>query len=307
MDNSARLQADIKRYPDFSDVDIRMKPYFDDLLGMNPPMASEYTFTNVFIWRHAYRFKLCLLDEALCIKGTDRSGLDFFMVIAKDTDAYTDTIKHLASLTVKDGGVLRLFRVEERFVAPLKQAVPTLAEEYDRDNSDYVYLAADLRELKGRKYDGKRNHIKHFKDHYVHAYADMSDRYREDCLLLTETWYRSKNDERLLPDVIATKEALTHYTELGLFGGVILIDGAVKAFSLAEQLNPDTAVIHIEKYDAAYEGITQTINQQLCEHACMRYTYINREQDLGSPGLRKSKSSYNPVQILRKYRMSTQP
>ncbi len=304
MDNITQLQADIKVFPDFSDVNIRMKPYFDYLLKMNPPMASEYTFTNIFIWRHMYQFRLCLMGDALCIKGIDRNGLEFFLIIAKDVNAYIDTIKHLSTIYKKNGSVLRLFRVEERFIQPLKHALPSLSEEYDRDNADYVYLTSDLIELKGRRYDGKRNHIKHFKEKYTYEYADMSGGFIEDCILLTETWYNNKNDERLEPDVIATKEALTHYAELGLFGGTIIIDGKVKAFSIAEQLNQDTAVIHIEKYDPSCEGITQVINQQLCEHTCMNYKYINREQDLGSPGLRRSKSSYNPVSILKKYKIT---
>ena len=36
--------------------------------------------------------------------------------------------------------------------------------EYDRDSSDYIYNASDLIELKGKKYHGKRNHIKRFMD-----------------------------------------------------------------------------------------------------------------------------------------------
>ena len=34
--------------------------------------------------------------------------------------------------------------------------------EYDRDNSDYIYLTENLINLKGRKYHSKRNHINIF-------------------------------------------------------------------------------------------------------------------------------------------------
>ena len=294
-------RAHIKVFPDFSDIDIQMKPSFDELIRLNPPQGSEYNFTNIFIWRHLYGFRVCSLDDALCIKGTERSGMQFSLIMARDTDAYIHAIERLADAYKKEGKKLGLSRVEERHLELLKRAFPSMVYEDDRDNADYVYLAADLIGLRGRKYDGKRNHIKKFKEKYTYEYADMSERLIGDCIRLAEIWYQSKHDPSLEADLIATKEALVHFTQLGLKGSAILIDGGVRAFSLTEPLNTDTAVIHIEKYDPAYEGIPQVINQQLCEHICGVYTYINREQDLGNQGLRRSKLSYNPAFILNKY------
>ena len=296
-------QAKIKVFPDFSGIDIQMKPSFDELIRLNPPQGSEYNFTNLFIWRHLYGFRVCLVDGALYVKGTDRSGMEFSMIMAKDAEAYIHAVGYLADAYKKEGKKLSLSRVEERYLERLKQAFPSMVYEDDRDNADYVYLASDLIGLRGRKYDGKRNHIKKFKEKYTYEYSDMSERLTEDCIRLAETWYHSKHDPSLEADLIATREALTHFSQLGLKGSAILIDGAVRAFSITEPLNPDTAVIHIEKYDPAYEGLPQMINQQLCEHICGVYKYINREQDLGNEGLRRSKMSYNPAFILNKYRV----
>ena len=296
-------QAQIKVFPDFSEIDIQMKSSFDELIRLNPPQGSEYNFTNLFIWRHLYGFRVCLVDGALYVKGTDRSGTEFSLIMAKDAETYIHAVGYLADAYKKEGKKLSLSRVEERYLELLKQAFPSMVYEDDRDNADYVYLASDLIGLRGRKYDGKRNHIKKFKEKYTYEYADMSERLTDDCIWLAETWYHSKHDPSLEADLLATREALTHFSQLGLKGSAILIDGAVRAFSITEPLNPDTAVIHIEKYDPAYEGLPQVINQQLCEHICGVYTYINREQDLGNEGLRRSKMSYNPAFILNKYRV----
>ena len=61
------------------------------------------------------------------------------------------------------------------------------------------------------------------------------------------------------------------------------------------------AVIHIEKANTDYDGSYAMINQQFAEHCWSEYTYINREEDMGLPGLRKAKESYHPHKMIVKY------
>lgn len=303
MDVVQNLKINIETFPNFTNLDITMKPCFDEFFKFNQPMASEYNFTNIFIWQHVYKFKVSFIENSLCIKAIDRNGEECLMIVAKDLNTYIHTIKILLAYYKQFNKGLTLFRIEERYVNFLKQFFPSMNYELDRDNADYIYLVSDLIELKGRKYDGKRNHIKRFKQKYVYEYSSLTKDYIEECMALTDKWYNSKHDHSIEPDVIATKMALMNLTQLNLRGGVILIDGSVRAFSIVEQLNNDTVVIHIEKYDPEYEGISQVINQLLCEHECSQYKYINREQDLGNQGLRKAKLSYHPVIILNKYKV----
>jgi hypothetical protein len=105
----------------------------------------------------------------------------------------------------------------------------------------------------------------------------------------------------LLGEERAIYEALINIEKLNFKGGVILIDGKVEAFALGEQLNPQTAVIHIEKANPAFDGLYQLINQEFCIHEWSTLPYINREQDLGEKGLRESKLSYHPHHMVNKY------
>src|SRR5574342_2345 len=97
--------------------------------------------------------------------------------------------------------------------------------------------------------------------------------------------------------------ALDNIEKLSVVGAVVLIDGQVEALALGEELNHHTAVIHVEKANSEFAGLYQFISSQFIVREFPHYSYINREQDLGEPNLRKSKLSYNPVRMVEKYRV----
>ncbi len=85
---------------------------------------------------------------------------------------------------------------------------------------------------------------------------------------------------------------------LGLLGGLIRADGKVVAFTLAEQINSDTMVIHFEKAYSDVPGAYSIINQEFLIHHAQEIPYVNREEDRGDLGLRKAKESYHPIFLL---------
>jgi len=105
----------------------------------------------------------------------------------------------------------------------------------------------------------------------------------------------------LLSEDYAIREALTHFEELDYRGGAVEINAEIEAFSLGEPLNPNTAVIHIEKANPDIPGLYVAINQLFCKNAWSPMEYINREQDLGLEGLRRAKESYHPSHMVNKY------
>jgi hypothetical protein len=60
-------------------------------------------------------------------------------------------------------------------------------------------------------------------------------------------------------------------------------------------------VIHIEKANGVCPGIYQAVNQMFCAAAAAEFDFINREQDLGVPGLRQAKESYGPCAMVKKF------
>jgi hypothetical protein len=132
----------------------------------------------------------------------------------------------------------------------------------------------------------------------------MSTNHLDDCRLLFEKWLETKasSDRSFLSmwrQVI--QETFLHFKELGLTGGVIEMDRRVTAFSMGERLTSDTAVIHIEICDPGCEGLPQLINREFIKQEWADYRFINREQDMGIPGLRRAKTSYYPHHLIKKY------
>lgn len=64
----------------------------------------------------------------------------------------------------------------------------------------------------------------------------------------------------------------------------------------------DTLYVHIEKADTVHTGIYQAVSQSFAQHMINdSVKYINREDDAGDAGLRRSKLSYRPCALLKKY------
>ncbi|MFH0957968.1 MAG: phosphatidylglycerol lysyltransferase domain-containing protein, partial [Pseudomonadota bacterium] len=174
----------------------------------------------------------------------------------------------------------------------------------DKSNFDYVYLSEDLIKLKGNRYHRKKNHLNRFKKTWDFEFRSMNDVVIDEVLRLQEDWCEFKecdDNQDLFHEDQAIYEALKNYRQLKFKGGVILIDGKVEAFSFGEKLNPETAVIHVEKANPEIQGLYTAINQMFASDSWSDVKYINREQDLGLEGLRKAKESYYPVHMVEKY------
>ena len=88
----------------------------------------------------------------------------------------------------------------------------------------------------------------------------------------------------------------------GIMGAVINVEDEPIAFTVAEALKEDMLLVHFEKGLPEFTGIYQAINQMFLDHS-NGFSLVNREQDLGDEGLRKSKLSYHPSGYIRKYRV----
>lgn len=177
--------------------------------------------------------------------------------------------------------------------------------EEDRPNANYVYSAEELATLAGRKFSPKRNLIAQAEKVYAWALEPVADESVAECAQLA----RQIRDETptpmppsLVQDMLAVDFSLRHLDELGLRGYLVRVERKVVAFCIWEPLRPGEVVVHFERALRSYKGLYQVLNREVARALLAQgFTRINREEDLGDPGLRQAKLSYNPVELTMAY------
>jgi hypothetical protein len=170
---------------------------------------------------------------------------------------------------------------------------------------DYFYNAQDFVTYAGKKFSGQRNHVNKFKKlnpdyQFVELTgADLKDIYS----FLDEFKVRqlSKGTVMAREELESTYAVLEHADEFGLVMGGLRIGEKLVALSVGEKCG-DQLIIHIEKGLTDYEGVYPTMANEFAKHFVTDgILYINREDDAGDAGLRKSKLQYNPICLIDKY------
>jgi len=288
-------------YPRFSRLSLEDKPLLDSLLNEAQPQISELTFTNLFVWNASEPAQLSQFNETVLIQRRRLRDGKTFLLPPLGKKALPEIVGRLKASSFE--------RALPPFYGFTTQQIQPLGNDFekvesDRDDWDYVYLTRDLADLPGDKYHPKRNFISRCLSKYECRYADIGPKEIQDCLQLQTRWCNLRNCSEvqgLEAENTAIRTAFENCERLGIFGGAVYVDGKLEAFTLSEPLNDDTAVIHFEKANPEIEGLYQLINQWFCQKTLGKFKYVNREQDLGIPGLRKAKENYYPHHMVEKY------
>ena len=289
----------------FERVDLHEKEKYDAYLKHCSGRGCEYSFVNLFLWgRQKTAF---LRDHLVLFSQFNRQAVYPFPIGSGDKGEILDAIMedahqrgipcYISSLTREDCDLLEsLYPGRFRF-------------HLDRDSFDYIYSIEDLAELKGRKFQKKRNFVNRFHQDHPHAQIlPLDEKTRAAAFCMLQKWY----EDRLKLDPtrdfhlerIAMDRAFAFQQQLGLEGIVLVDGGEVLAFTMGSFLHDDTFDVHFEKAREDVQGAYNAINQAFARHLREKYPqlkWLNREDDMGLEGLRKAKLSYNPDHLCEKY------
>ncbi|MDR1045952.1 MAG: phosphatidylglycerol lysyltransferase domain-containing protein [Candidatus Adiutrix sp.] len=275
-----------------------------------PQVIADTIFTNLFIWRSYYQASWAEAHGCLCLlagpEGEEPFGLP--PVGAGDQLAALDfTLEALKGRARKP--VFK--RVPEALVEKIEAAGRPYEWAPDRDNDDYVYRAEQLRTLSGRRMHQKKNHYNYFVAHNQFEVLPLTPDLTPELLAVQESWLATKEAQnipsnQLSHEVESVHELVRRREELNQLGLAIRIGGRIAGFTMGEIMSPDTVLVHLEKADYEIRGLFVALSSHFCRTLSPEIVYVNREQDLGLPGLRHSKESLKPDHMRRKYIVTPQ-
>lgn len=290
---------------DFHRLHPEYRERYTALLSSSREPGCEYSFVNINLWgRQRVAFQEGFV---LYFSQFDRRTVYPFPMGQGDLKAALDT---LIADTRERGIPFRLTGMTARECEVVEELYPGAFHFHtDRDGFDYVYAIDDLSELKGKRYQSKRNFSNRFRAN--HPEATLVPLTAETVPLAQEMldiWFAQRKeidpDGDFALEQVALSRGFARFEELGMEGLLLMEDGKCLALTMGSPLTEDTFDIHFEKALDGVDGAYAFINQSFARYLREKYPklrYLNREDDMGIPGLRKAKLSYHPHHMVAKY------
>ena len=289
----------------FSRLQLAQKAQYEDILFACNPRSCEYSFANLYLWG---RQEAAFFPE----------GIAFFShFYGKSVYPYpigTGNRRAVLEAVLEDarsrGIPCRITSMTQAETEELESWFPgRFLFRPDRDGFDYVYAIDDLADLKGRKFQKKRNHVHKFQTSHPDCLSvPLEKENLPQAQEMVAQWFRQRLAEDphgdYLLEQIALSRAFRHFEALGMEGLMLVENGQVLAVTLASRLSENTMDVHFEKAREDVDGAYAAVNCEFARYLRLKHpelAFLNREDDLGLPGLRQAKLSYQPHHMEEKY------
>ena len=297
---------------EFHTIGLQDKPWMDAALARGEDhRGCEYGFSSLYLWRKAYQHEVGEADGFLVVRLRGPLG-HAYLYPTGGTDR-TALLRDLSLDAAERGERFRLTGMDADQAAELERRYPgRFVITAERDSYDYLYDIDRLADLPGKKLHNKRNHISYFTKTWEDwRFEPLCRDNLDECLAMDRDWYlqsREREGAEEAQDLNyengAIRDAVNHFEELGMEGGLIRVEGKVVAFTMGDPLGKDCYDVHFEKAYGDMRGAYPIINQEFARYVREKHPevrWLNREDDMGVPGLRKAKESYYPDQMVEKY------
>lgn len=263
--------------------------------------SADNTFSNLWGWTSNYQYEWAF-DNDLCWLRHKKGDAYYYNTPAGNWK-FQDWAKLIQE---KLPPFAEMDRIPEALALKLHLACGDKIKLVEQpDQWEYVYDVEQLINLDGPKYHTKRQLANHFINYYDTRYADITPTQFPDIIKFQKSWMKNEGRDKE-PLIISENEAILKILHdwdklpVKLFGSILYVDDKIAAYTIGEELDSQKLMVHFEKASLEYKGAYQAINRTFLQHHDS-YKYVNREQDLGIPGLRRAKQDYHPCIFIKKY------
>ena len=265
--------------------------------------GCEYSFANLLFWGDQ---QVAWLDGSPLIYSVFGPWKSYQLPIG--CEDLSLCIEELRADAERRGNSFRLFGLTREETEQLETLFPhRFAFSPARDSFDYIYDINRLAELKGKKLQSKRNHCNRFEAEFPdYEILPLCRDLLPQCEAFAEEWYRSHahTGEDFEGEKRALTKAFVYFEALQMEGILLKHREKVLGFSMGNRIREDTFDVNFEKALADVNGAYPMVNREFARRIHSAYPtvqYLNREDDMGLPGLRRAKESYYPDFLLEKF------
>ncbi len=296
---------------EFRKIDERAYQFLKEYAVKNCNHLTEYSIGFVQMWKNFLNLEYAIQENLLLLRAYIEEKYWFYYPIHRQ-GGEEEIDKGLSAIeeycTQKDIALQYVAIAQENFAKMAMRYGANMETMSFRNNKDYLYLAEDFKNFGGRKYSGQRNHINKFKKSYPNYQFAI---WKAEDNIELELFLKEWAEEHGISGEVANAELegvftlLTKIEEFGYFCGLLKIENKIVGFSIGERCG-DCIIVHAEKALRGYSGIYPTLAQLFAQTFVTEdIVYLNREDDAGEIGLRKSKLQYLPIALIDKYTILT--
>lgn len=266
----------------FRNVTIKDK----DLIDKFEYICSDYHFSYLYMYSDSYKLNISDDDNSLIIYS-GAPAPSFYMPLGDTERGIKKVVEYCRQNNIKP-----VFSKITKSYTELFSSLGFKIKE-DRNSFDYIFRNSDLVAYKGKQYRKQRNNLSSLLRECTPEYSTDLSGYLGECRKFAISHY--SNDEIIKP----TMKIMDILDLSNCKGGIVTCDGSIEAFCIYEKVSPDTVISHVELTNNEIRGVHAFMIKEMSGR--IEEEYINKEDDLGAPGLRRFKLSYNPSSMIEKY------
>ena len=273
------------------------------LLALQKYRSCDYSIGGIFMWREFFG-ELYTVERDMLICTADYFEEGFCYTMPVGSGSLSEALELIKADSRERNVPLRFCCITEEGLAELTQILgePKRVTAY-RDWADYLYPVENFLGYHGKKLVTPRNHCNRFmRDYPQYVYEPITSANIASAVafLAEKAEGLQKTSPIAIEDHKRAVEIMEHFELFGFIGGILSVDGKVIGVTAGEIID-DTLYVQIEKALTEYSGAYPMLSQLFAKQAASdTVKYINREDDSGDEGLRRSKTEYRPCELINK-------